>query len=169
MNKHRWFACCLVALSAISINAAAQDADIYDVAYIQSNLTVGKTTRAQVLEHFGEPTSKKATLSSAGGASETLVYVRGAPKVAQKQKKGGGLGGMMASLRGVASDVAGVTGQNIRYDDRVRASRVEDQANAADRLSSRLGTPAETASASAGAATLSIQLDNGVVSSFDLQ
>jgi hypothetical protein len=169
MAKHHWVTCCLIALSAISTSAAAQDADIYDVTYIQSNLVVGKTTKAQVIEHFGEPTSKKAKLSSSGGASETLMYIKGAPKVAQKQKKGGGLGGMMASLRGVASDVTGVTGKSIPYEDRVRASRVEDQANAANRLASRVSGPSEGEATSNDSATLSIQLENGVVSSFDMQ
>ncbi|MET0289699.1 MAG: hypothetical protein ABW178_08735 [Pseudoxanthomonas sp.] len=169
MTKHRWVASCLLAFAAISGNAVAQGADIYDVSFIQTNLAVGKTTKAQVLESFGEPTSKKAKLSSSGGASETLVYVKGAPKVAQKQKKSGGLGSMMASLASVATDVSDLTGKDVGYENRVRASKAQGQANAADRLSSRLGQPEEAEATSSDAATLTIQLDNGVVSAFDMQ
>jgi hypothetical protein len=157
----------LIALTVISFTGASRAlaADLFDPAYVQGHLTVGKTTKDQVLQSFGQPSSKRSKLSSAGGATETLTYTQGGGST---KKKAGGFGRMVSSVMGVASDVTEFTGRNIKYDDRVRASKAKSQADAVDRLSGRGGAMSE-ADTSGGSAILSIHLTNGVVTSYDMQ
>jgi hypothetical protein len=158
----------LVAAVAFGSAASAQTADIYSVEYVQANLVAGQTTKAQVLQNFGEPTSKKAKLSSSGGAAETFVYSKNAPKKVAKAK-GSGFGSMIGSLRGVVSDVSDVTGKNIGGDAYASSYRAQRSANAVDRLASKAGAGEEEAVESDGASTLIIQLKGGVVASFEME
>lgn len=164
-----WFICgAMVTAAAFGSKASAQAADIYSVEYVQANLVAGHTTKQQVLQSFGEPSSKKAKLSSSGGAAETFVYLKNAPKKAASSG-GSGLGKMFGSLRGVVSDVSDVTGKNIAANSSVSSYRAERSASAVDRLASRTGVGQEEAVESDGASRLTVQLQGGVVSSFEME
>jgi hypothetical protein len=170
MTIKTWFVRgAVVAAVAFGSSASAQTADIFSVEYVQANLVAGQTTKQQVLQSFGDPTSKKAKLSSSGGAAETFVYLKNAPK---KASSGGtGFGKMLGSLRGVVSDVSDVTGKDIGGSVSANSYRAQRSANAADRLASRAGVGAdeEEAAESDGASKLTIQLQGGVVSSFEME
>lgn len=171
MTIKTWFVRGAVAAAvAFGSSASAQAADIYSVEYVQANLVAGQTTKQQVLQSFGDPTSKKAKLSSSGGAAETFVYLKNAPK--KKASSGGtGFGKMLGSLRGVVSDVSDVTGKDIGGNVSANSYRAQRSANAADRLASRAGVGAdeEETAESDGASKLTIQFQGGVVSSFEME
>ncbi|MDQ1119646.1 MULTISPECIES: hypothetical protein [Pseudoxanthomonas] len=170
MKIKQWFGSGLIAVAAVLMapGAWAQTADIFDIDYVQGHLVAGKTTKAQVLESFGEPTSKKAKLSSSGGASETYVYIKGAAKK-PAASAGSGFGKMVGSLRGVLGDVSDLTGKNVGGEVASNSYRAQRSANAADRLSARAGTDADTSAGADGASRLTIQIQGGVVTSFDME
>ncbi len=159
----------VAAVMAVQVFAAqaASPQNIFEVDYVLSNLKKGVTTKDQVLEHFGEPTKRDVKLTSEGGASETLIYLKGAPKKAAKSG-GTGFGKMMGSLRGIVSDVSSATGKNVTGTTYAQSYDAQRRAEAADRLAARAGSAQGDAedAGSDGASRLTIQLKDGVVSSY---
>lgn len=166
MAIKQWIVCGVIVTAAtFAATASAQTADMYTIEYVQANLVKGQTTKQQVLQAFGEPTSKKAKLTSSGGASETFVYMKNAPKKAAKGK--GGFGSMVGSLRGVATNAARLAGGALPGGAYAVSNLAQHAANAVDTASAIAGQQAEVAAD--GASTLVIQLQEGVVSSFAME
>jgi hypothetical protein len=155
----------IVTAATFAATASAQTADMYTIEYVQANLVKGQTTKQQVLQAFGEPTSKKAKLTSSGGASETFVYMKNAPKKASTGK--GRFGSMLNSVTGAASSAARLAGGAIPGGAFAAAALAQHSVNAVDTASAIAGQQAEVAAD--GASTLVIQLQEGVVSSFAME
>lgn len=169
----------LLAGSVMSVHA--QTRDIYSVEYVSSNLKKGVTTRAQVIERFGQPTRKDVKLDSEQGSVETYAYLQGgaAAQSAQtepaRKKRFAGLGNLVRNVGGIANDVAGATGKSY-YNSGVYegAYRAERAANVADRVANAAG-PSDSADGqvsatpTAGHAKLLIRMADGVVSGFEME
>ena len=144
--------------------AGPQGDDNFKATYLRANIVKGKTTTDEVLARFGEPTSQ-----TMNDSSETWVYQRTA--AARQQKKGGGLGGFMGLVKGVAATAYELAPEKVGGSASrlyAGADRAERTANAAAALGGS-GGEAAGATAAAGPSTLQIQFANGVVSSFSLR
>lgn len=150
------------------VHAAPAD-EAFKATYIRANVIKGKTTTDEVLAKFGEPTSQ-----TMDDSSETWTYQRGAAAAPAPKKKGGGFGGLMGLVKGVAS-----TAYEIAPDKMGSAAgrlysgadRAERTANAASALGGT-GDDADAADAQAagtGPSVLQINFRDGVVSGFSLR
>jgi len=163
----------LTALLFLASGAAiAKAPDFLSPEYVLANLTKDVTTRADVIRLFGEPVRRQVRVSSDSGSIEYLVYTNNPPRQAERpRRKGTGLGGLLRSARGVAGDVAAVTGRNYYGSDTADAlRRAEHAANAVDRVSAAAATSEDYSSQESGDPPLSltIELRNGVVTHFEL-
>lgn len=149
-------------------NAAPAD-EAFKATYIRANIIKGKTTTDEVLAKFGEPSSQ-----TMDDSSETWTYQRGTSAAqAPKKKGGGGFGGFMGLVKGVASTAYEIAPDKMGsaagrlYSS---ADRAERTANAASALG---GTgdayAADTQAAGTGPSLLQINFRDGVVSSFSLR
>lgn len=160
-------AAALLACASVHVAPAHAQDDIFKASFIRANLIKGKTTADQVLAKFGEPAHQEMTDSS-----ETWVYQRGANAQAQPQKKGGGLGGFMGLVKGVAQTAYEIAPEKMGsgaarlYSG---ADRVERTANTASRMGGAAYDGGHQASAGGGASVLQVDFNNGVVSSFRLR
>lgn len=172
-------AVCLLLAGPVA-TAHAQGPNIYSFDYVSTNLKKGVTTKAQVLDRFGEPTRKDVKLDSERGSVETYTYLQGGAPTAQtvpaKKKRGGGFGNLLRTVGGAASDVASITGKNYygsgAYEGAYRAERA---ANLADRVSAASESddagdaPQASQGSGAGQTKLIIRIADGVVSGFEME
>lgn len=148
-------------------NAATAD-EAFKATYIRANIIKGKTTTDEVLAKFGEPASQ-----TMDDSSETWTYQRGANTAQAPKKKGGGFGGFMGLVKGVAStayeiapDKVGSSAARLYSG----AAQAERTANAAAALGGTGDAPAADAQATGnGPSVLQINFRDGVVSSFSLR
>lgn len=147
-------------------NAQTAD-DSFKASYIRANVVKGKTTTDQVLAKFGEPTSQ-----TMDDSSETWIYQRGASAAQAPKKKGGGFGGFMGLVKGVAATAYELAPEKTGgaasrlYSG---ADRAERTANAAGALGGTAGADEQATGAGGGPSVLQISFSNGVVSSFNLR
>lgn len=136
---------------------------MFTVGYVQSNLVKGKTTRADVIAAFGNPSHQKVRATDSG-STEVLYYQRGA----QNQGSGGGLAKTTRGLGKIAGGLARMFGNNEAAYEASRASYQAD--NIADGMELMGGGGGgSNAAASNGPSTLTIDLQNGVVSGYSLE
>ncbi len=150
--------------SAAGQNGGAPSAELmFTVGYVQSNLVKGKTTRADVIASFGNPSHQKVRATDSG-STEVLYYQKGA----QQQASGGGLAKTTRGLGRIAGGLARMLGNS---DAAYQASKASYQAdNIADGMELLGGgSGGSNAAASNGPSTLTIELRNGVVSSYSLE
>lgn len=159
-------------LLAASTTALGQANHALSPEYVMGNLKKGVTTRADVLRLFGEPVKRDVRVSSESGSIETFVYTSGpVAQEPQKKAKGGGFSALLRTARSVAGDVAAATGRSYYGSDAADAlRRAEHLANAADRASASVQSSAGGAADSSAslALTLTIELKNGVVTSYEM-
>lgn len=151
----------MASASAAGQNGGAPSAELmFTVGYVQSNLVKGKTTRADVIASFGNPSHQKVRATDSG-STEILYYQRGA----QNQ----GSGGIAKTTRGlgrIAGGLARMFGNNEAAYEAAKASYQAD--NIADGME-MMGGGGSNAAASNGPSTITIELQNGVVSSYSLE
>lgn len=136
---------------------------MFTVDYIRSNCKKGKTTKADLLAAFGQPTQSRLNASDSGSV-EVLQYQRGA---APQAKQRGGVGRGLRGLANLAAGVAEASGYSGTGQQAARfANTANRMANGADTIEGA-GGAAQPAQAS-GPSTLVIELTNDVVSSWTL-
>lgn len=161
----------VIALLCLPAAVMAQSANVLAPDYVMQNLKKGVTKRADVLRLFGEPVHSDVQVSSETGSIETLIYGGAGPQATPKRKKSsGGFGAFLRTARGVANDVAGITGKSYGYgSDTARVlNKAENLANTADRFSASAASDDASEPAARGL-TLTIQLRNGVVTSYEMR
>lgn len=160
----------LLVLLLVSPDAArAQQQDVLSPQFVMQNLKKGVTTREDVLRLFGEPVQQDVSVSSESGSLETFVYTRATNAVLRKQKSSGGFKAFLRTARGVAGDVAAISGKGYGGEVDRTLRQAEHAANAADRISSAAGAPQDSSTSVVGRSlTLTIRLANGVVTSYEM-
>ena len=160
----------VMALLCLPGSAMAQSKNVLAPDYVMQHLKKGVTTRADVLRLFGEPVRTDVQVSSETGSVETFIYGdSGGQQGAPTKKKSGGFGSFLRAARGVANDVAGITGKGYGYgSDADRALRqAENIANTADRMSATAAANSTSEPVTRGV-TLTIRLRDGVVTSYEM-
>lgn len=173
----------LLCLPAVGMT---QSTNVLSPEYVMQNLKKGVTKRADVLRLFGEPAHTDVQVSSETGSFETLIYggsgqqsqmnKQAQSKALRKSKASGGFGAFLRTARGIANDVAGITGKGTSYGSELDQGlrKAENLANTADRLSNAAEANAAEANADANeptaqALTLTIRLQNGVLTSYEMR
>lgn len=135
---------------------------IFTVGYVQSNLIKGKTTRAEVIAAFGNPTHQKVRATDSG-STEVLYYQKGA-----QPASGGGVAKTTRGIGSIAGGLARMFGNN---NTAYQAARVSSQANdIASGMEMLTGSAGGSqAAAASGPSVLTIQLQDGVVASYSLE
>lgn len=144
----------------------APGADLmFTVGYVQSNLVKGKSTRADVVAAFGDPTHQKVRATDSG-STEMLYYQRGA---AAQQSDGGGVAKATRGIGAIAGGLSRMMGYN--NSGAYQAARVSNQAdNIASGMEMLSGAGGSNAAqASTGPNTLTVELRDGVVASYSLE
>jgi hypothetical protein len=146
-------------------HAAPPTEETLKASYVRTNIVRGKTTTNEVLAKFGEPTSQ-----TMDDSSETWTYTQGGNARSQAKKKGGGFGGLMGLVKGVAATAYEIAPEAGSAASRLYsgASRAERTANAAGGLAGA-GQEEQATSSGAGPSVLQINFSNDIVSSFSLR
>lgn len=173
MNVTKWMLLFLWMLLAVLFvlpnSVQAQRQDVLSPQFVMQNLKKGVTTREDVLRLFGEPTQQDVRVSSESGSLETFVYTKDTNAVLRKQKSSGGFKAFLRTARGVAGDVAAITGKGYGGEVDRALRQAEHAANAADRISSGADAGQVSSTSVVGRSlTLTIRLANGVVTGYEM-
>lgn len=138
----------------------------FTVGYVQSNLVKGKTTRAEVIAAFGNPTHQTARVTDSG-SSEVLYYQKGGQ---QQGSPGGGVAKATRGIGNIAGGLARMFGNNSGASQAARVSyQADNVASGMEMLAGSGGADTAAQQGQNGPATLTIQLQDGIVSSYSLE